>query len=123
MNSYFIVAIGGALGAVLRFGVSEIMEHQPFPQATLLVNLMGSMLIGISAVAMSNSTLGAEGALFLVTGLLGAFTTMSAFSLETVELIDQKLWTQALPYVAVTVICCPLMAFLGMKFGTMLFPS
>ena len=123
MNSYVFVAIGGALGAILRFGVSEMLENEPFPQATLLVNLVGSILIGICAVAMTNSSLGPEGALFLMTGVLGAFTTMSAFSLETIEMIEQKLWGKVLPYDAVTVICCPLMAFLGIKVGHFVFPS
>jgi len=123
MNSYILVAIGGAIGAMMRFGVSEFLENEPFPQATLLVNLIGSFLIGVCFAATAQSSLGFEASLFLITGILGAFTTMSAFSLETIQLIGQNLWSSVVPYVLITMLCCPLMALIGLKLGGNILPS
>jgi CrcB protein len=123
MNSYILVAFGGAIGAMMRFGISELLENEPFPQATLVVNLVGSFFIGICFAATAHSTLGFEASLFLVTGILGAFTTMSAFSLETIQLIEQNMWSSAIPYVLITMLCCPLMALVGLKLGSNVLPS
>ncbi len=123
MNSYILVAIGGAIGAMMRFGISEFLENEPFPQATILVNLIGSFLIGVCFAATAHSSLGFEASLFLVTGILGAFTTMSAFSLETIQLIEQNLWSSVVPYVLITILCCPLMALIGLKLGGNLLQS
>ena len=83
MNSYLAVAIGGAIGAILRFAVSEWVGA---PQGTLIVNAVGSLLLGVCMAALANEIISEEMTLLLGTGILGAFTTMSAFSVETIEM-------------------------------------
>ncbi|MDC0556771.1 CrcB family protein [Candidatus Poseidoniaceae archaeon] len=111
MNSYLAVAIGGAIGATLRFAVSEWAGT---PQATLIVNAVGSLLLGICMAALANEMISKEMTLLLGTGILGAFTTMSAFSLETVEMWGDDR-TKAVGYVLITAILCPLLAYAGWK--------
>lgn len=111
MNSYLAVAIGGAIGATLRFAVSEWVGT---PQATLIVNAVGSLLLGICMAALANEMISKEMTLLLGTGVLGAFTTMSTFSLETVEMWGDDR-TRAVGYVLITMILCPLLAYAGWK--------
>lgn len=111
MNSYFAVAIGGAVGATLRFVVSEWAGT---PQATLIVNAVGSLLLGICMAALANEMISKEMTLLLGTGILGAFTTMSTFSMETVEMWGDDR-TKAAGYVLITMILCPLLAYAGWK--------
>ncbi len=111
MNSYLAVAIGGAIGATLRFAVSEWIGT---PQATLIVNAVGSLLLGICMAALANEMISKEMTLLLGTGILGAFTTMSAFSLETFEMWGDDR-TKAFGYVLITMILCPLLAYAGWK--------
>ena len=111
MNSYLAVAIGGAIGATLRFAVSEWVGT---PQATLIVNAVGSLLLGICMAALANEMISKEMTLLLGTGILGAFTTMSTFSFETVEMWGDDR-TRAVGYVLITMILCPLLAYAGWK--------
>ncbi|WP_439550340.1 fluoride efflux transporter FluC [Falsiroseomonas sp.] len=90
-----LVAIGGATGSVLRYWLSTLaMTHlgTAFPWGTLGVNIAGSAAIGIAA----GLGLQGEARLLLVTGLLGGFTTFSAFSLETGALFERAWWLGAL---------------------------
>ena len=121
MNAYLLVALGGAIGAVLRFACSQMVGNDSFPLATLSVNLLGSFLIGFCTLASANAVMGEEATLLLITGILGAFTTMSAFSLETIQLIEQRDWSSVLPYIGITLFCCPLLAFFGLKTGEYVF--
>ena len=106
-----VIGVGGVLGALSRAGVSQIFgqdrlelgdQSANFPWATLAINLSGAFLIGIAAVALitDNSSYRKP---FLVTGVLGGFTTFSALALEAVDLFDQGLWVTALVYLIVTV--------------------
>jgi CrcB protein len=101
LGSILLVAAGGALGSVLRYAVSVLMAASlgaGFPWGTLAVNVLGSTAIGALA------GLGVEGGwrLLLVTGLLGGFTTFSAFSLEA-ALLWERAWWLALVYVLASV--------------------
>ena len=111
MNSYFAVAVGGAIGATLRFAISEWVGT---PQATLLVNAIGSLILGICMAALANDLISKEMTLFLGTGILGAFTTMSTFSVETIEIWNDD-QTKAIGYVLLTMLLCPMLAFTGWK--------
>ena len=82
-----LVALGGAIGAVLRFGIGNIIESSEFPLSTILVNVSGSFILGMLVVMAINNGYSEELMLFFGTGLLGAFTTMSTFSLETLTLV------------------------------------
>ena len=113
VNSYLLVGIGGFIGAILRFGVSEIVGT---PQATLIVNSLGSLILGIVIAALSNELISKEFALLVGTGIVGAFTTMSTFSVETIELWSEN-QTTAVGYVILTMAICPLLALGGWKIG------
>ena len=105
------MAVGGAIGATLRFAISEWIGT---PQATLLVNAIGSLILGICMAALANDLISKEMTLFLGTGILGAFTTMSTFSVETIEIWNDD-QTKAIGYVLLTMLLCPMLAFTGWK--------
>jgi CrcB protein len=113
--------LGGALGATLRYAVSEWVSVESFPYATLSVNLIGSFLLGVLAVGLAQNLLSANMALLLGMGVLGAFTTMSTFSLETVQMFEQGKGSLAIVYVALTMALGPLLALLGWKIGESIF--
>ncbi len=94
------VALGGALGAVLRHACGVWLARDGFPVAVMAVNVAGSFAIGVLAVALARHV-GWQP--FLMTGLLGGFTTFSAFSLETVALIERGALGWAALYVAASV--------------------
>ena len=112
-----LVALGGAIGAVLRFGIGNIIESSEFPLSTILVNVSGSFILGMLAVMAINSGYSEELMLFFGTGLLGAFTTMSTFSLETITLVKNDNYTLALVYACISFILCILFAFIGWELG------
>ncbi|TFH06374.1 MAG: fluoride efflux transporter CrcB [Spirochaetales bacterium] len=86
------VALGGAAGAVLRYSVSHFLAQlvrSPFPAGTFVVNILGCLVIGFLMAGPSHMVSHPETQAFLVAGLLGAFTTFSTFSLETVILLQR----------------------------------
>ena len=99
------VALGGAIGAALRFvsgvGILKLVGHG-FPVAIIAVNVIGSFLMGVFVVAAAHRGL-THLSPFVMTGLLGGFTTFSAFSLETVTLFERGQIGQAALYVALSV--------------------
>jgi CrcB protein len=103
MRSYILVAVGGAVGASMRWGVGESISRTPgtFPFATLLVNVIGCVLIGFAARMLVR---GSDRWQIGVTGLLGGLTTYSTFATETRELLDAGHAGQALLYIAVSII-------------------
>ncbi|GLQ35124.1 putative fluoride ion transporter CrcB [Amylibacter marinus] len=98
--SIFFVAIGGALGAVVRFVVALWVG---FPYGTLCVNVIGSFLMGVAFVWFSNRG-ASQGGLFVMTGFLGGFTTFSAFSLDVVKLMENGKTLIAGQYVLMSVL-------------------
>lgn len=103
MLNYTLVALGGSLGAVLRHFLSGLLFHATsswaFPIPTFIVNVSGCMLAGIF-LALSEHMGGAGGPwrLFLLTGVLGGFTTFSAFGIETLYLLKRGSFGVALAY-------------------------
>ena len=112
MSPVILVAIGGALGAVARYLIGEWLSTDEFPWGTLVVNLLGSLLLGILTGVLAAEIISQDAALLLGTGVLGAFTTMSAFSIETVKMSGGDN-TAMLVYVLATIVLCPLLAALG----------
>lgn len=107
-----LVAAGGVAGALLRFGVSTWLPTRGFPWATLLVNLAGAFAIGLLMLPLPAEH---PTRLLLVVGFLGAFTTLSAYSFETVDLWRGGKVGMALANVAANGVGGPLMALLGWK--------
>ncbi|MBT8426274.1 MAG: fluoride efflux transporter CrcB [Silicimonas sp.] len=101
------VALGGAIGSALRYlmglGLVRIVGHTGFPLAILSVNILGSFLMGVFVVAAAHRGLTPLSP-FVMTGLLGGFTTFSAFSLEAVTLYERGDVGQAALYVALSVV-------------------
>jgi len=114
-SHWVAVGAGGAMGALLRFWVTESMPSETMPMGTLTANLLGSLLLGSVVAALAANTLTETQALLFGTGLLGAFTTMSTFSMETVTMWQEKEWSAMGTYVLLTVILCPVLAFIGWK--------
>jgi CrcB protein len=123
MLTYLAVAIGGAIGACLRFGINELMVNvlgKSFPFGTLLVNILGSFVLGWLFALFSSGVLAVSPWRALIAiGLIGAFTTFSTFSLDTVLLIQQGDWLKAIANVLLNVLLCLTLAWLGLKLGSM----
>ena len=109
-----LVAIGGALGACLRYLVILWVPTDGFPWSTLSVNLIGSFALGIIIGLSANQLLDEKATLMIATGLLGAFTTMSTYSVDTITLWqDDKI--MAIIYILATAIIGPILALIGME--------
>ncbi|MDD5502067.1 MAG: fluoride efflux transporter CrcB [Candidatus Thermoplasmatota archaeon] len=93
MRAIISVALGGATGALMRYGVSLLTHRfwkEAFPLGTLIINLSGCFIIGLlGGMVERTSTISAELKLFLFMGILGAFTTFSTFGLETAVLFQR----------------------------------
>lgn len=99
LSSILLVAVGGAFGCVLRFlSIKQIVQLNPtvFPLGTLFVNVLGSLLIGwlLAKYGADNST-----RIFFATGVLGGFTTFSAFAWDAVQMLTRGQLFQAALYV------------------------
>lgn len=119
-----LVALGGALGSVLRYLVANAAVAwmgPTFPWGTLAVNLVGSFLIGlVQSLAVESLVISEEARLFLATGVMGGLTTYSAFSYETVRLAETGAWPQAWANVLVTTAACLALCLLGLTTGRFL---
>jgi len=108
---------GGGIGASLRYGLSVWVDQRlvsSFPWGTLLVNLIGSFLIGVLVSVFEQRGLTSPALrLFWITGVLGAFTTFSTFSLETMHLLEAGRLYLAAANVTASVVVCVLAAFGG----------
>jgi CrcB protein len=111
------VALGGSVGAVSRFLISTwLFMPGRFPWATLAINIAGSFAIGVLwGIGQHQPWFDSWGRYLLVVGVLGGFTTFSAFSLETAALVESGRQAQALGYVLASVVVCVIMALLGQR--------
>jgi CrcB protein len=93
MQAYLLVGIGGALGALARFGAQNWIGGLPngFPIATFLINIVGSIAMGVLVGVLAKTTpqYQNEIRLFVAVGIFGGFTTFSSFSLDAITLIER----------------------------------
>jgi CrcB protein len=124
MARLLLVAAGGAIGAALRYLVATAALAwlgAGFPWGTLMVNLAGSFLIGlVQSLATEGLGLGEDTRLFLTSGVLGGLTTYSAFSYETVRLMERGASGLAWLNVVGTTAACLALCYLGLLAGRML---
>lgn len=117
MNRLLLVALGGALGSVMRYLTTLLAIRwlgTDFPWGTLAVNVVGSFLIGVVHELGSDALhVSPEARLFLATGVMGGLTTYSAFSYETARLMEGQAWASAWAYVVVTTAACVALCLLG----------
>ena len=117
MLNIILVATGGATGALLRYVLTNISKtvFMSSIYGTLTVNIIGCFLIGYFATSDFSKNLNENFVkFFLIIGLLGSFTTFSAFSLEVVDLIISKKILIALIYISISILVCILFVYLGM---------
>ena len=116
-----LVGLGGAIGSILRYFITEIIPSDQMPYGTITVNLFGSLLLGLMfGVIAADAIIDQDYVLLFGTGLLGAFTTMSAFAMDTINLTEND-FSITLIYVAITIIGSLGLAWLGYKIGFSLF--
>lgn len=118
MKQMLLVALGGALGSVARFKLSGwVLQQAPnwrFPTGTLAVNVVGCLIAGLLAgMAVKQDVFTPEARVFLFTGILGGFTTFSAFGLETLLLLKRGETAVAAANVVVSVVVGLAVAWLG----------
>jgi fluoride exporter len=121
MQRALLISLGGALGTLLRYLTALAAVRwwgTDFPYGTLIVNLTGSFAIGVvQALGIDALRISDDARLFLATGVIGGLTTYSAFSYETVRLMEAGAWTRAGVNVVVTTVLCLALCFLGLGVG------
>lgn len=127
MKTLLFIALGGALGATLRFGITDLMGRllgRSFPYGTLTVNLLGSLLMGCVFILVQQQVLNTHSwRPFFMVGVLGALTTFSSFSLDTLLLLEQGQWLQGTLNVCLNVVCCIMLTYLGMQITSSIIAS
>ena len=119
----FAVGIGGFIGSVLRYLLSQFGRQFSitFPHGTLWANFLGCLFLGvITAVVSDTQSFSPNTRLFLTTGICGGFTTMSSFSYETFRFFQDSEYLYAAGYLAATIVGCILLFGVGL-FGAKLF--
>jgi fluoride exporter len=119
MGPYLAVALGSAIGGVARHAISSailrFVDPAGVPWWTILINVTGSFAIGYCARTLDADADTAR--LFLMTGVLGGYTTFSAFSLQTLDLARTGAWTEAALNVVLSVVLCLIAVALGFMAG------
>ena len=118
LKDFLSVGAGGAIGAMLRYGMTlvGVYLHWPSNLSTLLVNIIGSFVVGLLVSSCSNGTW----MLLATAGLCGGFTTFSTFSMQSVSLLQEGRWGQAALYIFGTLAICIVMAWFGCLCGNRL---
>ena len=119
MVTYFFIGLGGAVGSMARYWLSGLVAAsvgETFPWGTVMVNVTGSFIIGFFATLTAPDgrlLVGTTARQFVMIGLCGGYTTFSAFSLQTLNLVQGGQWAAAGGNIGVSVILCLVATWLG----------
>ena len=119
MNPYLLVAIGGALGSVARYGTGVLVGkawNSTFPLGTMLINIAGSLAMGlfIGYITRTTPAWQADARLFVAVGIFGGFTTFSSFSLDAIAMLERGEIAPALFYVVGSVVVGIVSLYVGL---------
>ena len=122
MHTFLFVAVGGSIGASLRYFAYLFFKNYLLSNylflSTLFVNIVGSFLIGYAIMLMETKNLSEDFIrYFLIIGVLGSFTTFSTFSIESVDLLLSKKFFNAFSYMFLSLSLCLLFTFIGLNFN------
>jgi CrcB protein len=123
LGVYFWIAVGSAVGGVARYwlsGVGARLWGQTFPWATLLINVTGSFVIGFFGTLTGpdgSVFVGSTVRLFVMVGICGGYTTFSAFSLQTLNLLNGGEWLSAGGYIGASITVCLIAVWAGQAFA------
>lgn len=123
MPTLLLIGLGGMVGALLRYGTVTAVDRltgTPLPWGTLTVNVAGSLALGVLLVLTERFAADAAIRRFAAVGLLGAFTTFSAFSWEVVAMLREGAWLRAMTYATGSVVLAVLALAAGMALTTRL---
>ena len=117
MFKYVLLAgLGGGIGSMLRYVTGIILKSSGFPLATFIINITGSLLIGmILALSLKDQTFSNNWKVFLATGFCGGFTTFSAFSAENLQLMQDGKTFLSMVYITISIIAGIAATWLGFK--------
>jgi len=121
MNNLLMIGLGGALGAMSRYGLSQLAINlfgKGFPFGTLIANFVGSLLMGLLFALIETESLMPQVKIALGIGFLGAFTTFSTFSLDTVLMIQAGDIQKALLNILFNLGLCLMAVFIGLWLGS-----
>ena len=118
MTNLFLVATGGALGASLRYLTSIFFKYFFYYSfvGTLVVNVLGSFFIGLFIYLLQNKSLSQDLIrYFFIIGVLGSYTTFSAFSFETIDLLTNNKLLLSFIYIILSLVLCLIAAYVGLN--------
>lgn len=121
MNNLLMIAVGGALGAISRYGLSQLAINvfgKGFPFGTLIANFVGSLLMGLLFALLESESILPHAKISLGVGFLGAFTTFSTFSLDTVLMIQAGDIQKAILNIIGNLLLCLIAVFIGLWLGS-----
>jgi len=119
LMSYLLIAIGGAIGSMARFGFSGLVARTTgatFPYGTMFVNVTGALIIGFFATLTGPDgriLVSVQSRQFVMVGICGGYTTFSSFSLETLNLVSDGQWLAAGANILMSVLLCMIAVWAG----------
>ena len=116
------LAVAGAVGAVLRYGVDHWVQRRSgssFPLGILVVNVSGSLVLGVLVGAAAHHGVSGDWLTVAGTGLIGAYTTFSTFSFDTVALLERRQWAPAVANLTLSVVAGLAAAACGLALGAL----
>lgn len=119
IKNLLLAGLGGCIGSMMRYASWYLFRTHQFPSSTLLVNIAGSLLIGIViGFSIKDVNFSQNWKIFLATGICGGFTTFSAFSIENLQMLQQGKYLLSLVYICSSIIFGIAAAWLGFKLVT-----